>query len=72
MHFHSTLLLVHSNREVVHLAHTKQQRRQRIIVAVPLEIEVGSTVFRFGSEHERKMSSIDPARVVYTSYERES
>ena len=31
------------------------------IVAVPTETKLGSTTFRFGSEHERKMSSIDPA-----------
>jgi len=28
------------------------------MVAVPSEIEPGFTTFRFGSEHERKMSSI--------------
>ena len=39
----------------------QQQRRQWIIVAVPTETKLGSTTFRFGSEHERKMSSIDPA-----------
>ena len=63
MNFHSTLqaqvLPVHSNREVVHLAHHHHQ--QRIIVAVPSETELSSATFRFGSEHERKMSSIDPA-----------
>ena len=36
-------------------------RRQWIIVAVPTETKLGSTTFRFGSEHQRKMSSIDPA-----------
>ena len=41
--------------------HQQQQRRQWIIVAVPTETKLGSTTFRFGSEHERKMSSIDPA-----------
>ena len=41
--------------------HHHQQRRQWIIVAVPTETKLGSTTFRFGSEHERKMSSIDPA-----------
>ena len=38
--------------------HHHQQRRQWIIVAVPTETKLGSTTFRFGSEHERKMSSI--------------
>ena len=41
--------------------HQQQRRRQWIIVAVPTETKLGSTTFRFGSEHERKMSSIDPA-----------
>ncbi len=41
--------------------HHQQQRRQWIIFAVPTETKLGSTTFRFGSEHERKMSSIDPA-----------
>ena len=41
--------------------HQQQQRRQWIIVAVPTETKLGSTTFRFGSEHQRKMSSIDPA-----------
>ena len=41
--------------------HHHQQRRQWIIVAVPTETKLGSTTFRFGSEHQRKMSSIDPA-----------
>ena len=38
--------------------HNHQQRRQWIIVAVPTETKLGSTTFRFGSKHERKMSSI--------------
>ena len=43
--------------------HHQQQRRRRqwIIVAVPTETKLGSTTFRFGLEHQRKMSSIDPA-----------
>ena len=41
--------------------HHHHQRRQWIIVAVPTETKLGSTTFRLGSEHERKMSSIDPA-----------
>jgi len=41
--------------------HHHQQQQQRIIVAAPSEIKLGSTTFRFGLEHERKMSSIDPA-----------
>ena len=41
--------------------HHHQQRRQWIIVAVPTDTKLGSTTFRLGSEHERKMSSIDPA-----------
>ena len=41
--------------------HHHQRRRQWIIVAVPTETKLGSTAFRFGSEHQRKMSSIDPA-----------
>ena len=41
--------------------HHHQRRRQWIIFAVPTETKLGSTTFRFGSEHERKMSSIDPA-----------
>ena len=36
----------------------QQQRRQWIIFAVPTETKLGSTTFRFGSEHERKMPSI--------------
>ena len=63
MHFHSTLQVqaspVHSNLEVAHLAHTNNN--EWVIVAVPTETKLGSTTFRFGSEHERKMSSIDPA-----------
>jgi len=31
--------------------HQQQQRRQWIIVAVPTETKLGSTTFRFGSEH---------------------
>ena len=38
--------------------HHQQRRRQWIIFAVPTETKLGSTTFRFGSEHERKMSSI--------------
>ena len=41
--------------------HHQQRRRQWIIFAVPTETKLGSTTFRFGSEHQRKMSSIDPA-----------
>ena len=41
--------------------HHHQRRRQWIIFAVPTETKLGSTTFRFGSEHQRKMSSIDPA-----------
>jgi len=54
--------------------HHQQRRRQRIIVAVPTETKLGSTTFRFGSEHERKMSSIyleniKPGRGSMISYE---
>ena len=53
---------MHSNLEVAHLAHTNNDDDdQRLIVAVPSETKLGSTTFRFGSEHQRKMSSIDPA-----------
>ena len=38
--------------------HHHQRRRQWIIFAVPTETKLGSTTFRFGSEHQRKMSSI--------------
>ena len=46
--------------------HHHQRRRQWIIFAVPTETKLGSTTFRFGSEHQRKMSSIEG---VYASYE---
>ena len=46
--------------------HHQQRRRQWIIFAVPTETKLGSTTFRFGSEHERNMSSI---KGVYVSYE---
>ena len=39
--------------------HQQQRRRQWIIFAVPTETKLGSTTFRFGSEHQRKMSSIN-------------
>jgi hypothetical protein len=45
--------------------HHQQQRRQWIIVAVPTETKLGSTTFRFGSEHERKMSSIEGVYALY-------
>ena len=38
--------------------HQQRRRRQWIIFAVPTETKLGSTTFRFGSEHQRKMSSI--------------
>ena len=38
--------------------HHHQRRRQWVIFAVPTETKLGSTTFRFGSEHQRKMSSI--------------
>ena len=53
--------------------HQQQRRRQWIIFAVPTETKLGSTTFRFGSEHERKMSSIEKGgyttlRGVYAPY----
>ena len=35
------------------------------IVAVPTETKLGSTTFRFGSEHQRKMSSIVGSMISY-------
>ena len=44
--------------------HQQQRRRQWIIVAVPTETKLGSTTFRFGSEHQRKMSSIEGGSMI--------
>ena len=53
-------MMILSRKSCTH-HHHHQRRRQWIIFAVPTETKLGSTTFRFGSEHERKMSSIDPA-----------
>ena len=52
-------MMILSRKSCTH--HHHQRRRQWIIFAVPTETKLGSTTFRFGSEHQRKMSSIDPA-----------
>ena len=52
-------MMILSRKSCTH--HHHQRRRQWIIFAVPMETKLGSTTFRFGSEHQRKMSSIDPA-----------
>ena len=54
-------IVILSRTSCTHLQQQQQQQRQWIIVAVPTETKLGSTTFRFGSEHQRKMSSIDPA-----------
>jgi len=66
MHFHSTLQVqaspVHSNLEVAHVAHTNNNDDDSgSSLLFHRKSELGSTTFRFGLEHERKMSSIDPA-----------
>ena len=53
-------MMILSRKSCTH-HHHHQRRRQWIIFAVPTETKLGSTTFRFGSEHQRKMSSIDPA-----------
>ena len=54
-------MMILSRKSCTHHHHHQRRRRQWIIFAVPTETKLGSTTFRFGSEHERKMSSIDPA-----------
>ena len=49
-------MMILSRKSCTH--HHHQRRRQWIIFAVPTETKLGSTTFRFGSEHQRKMSSI--------------
>ena len=63
----SHLCIVILSRSCCTHHHQQQQRRQWIIVAVPTETKLGSTTFRFGSEHERKMSSIAGGRLCITS-----
>ena len=50
-------MMILSRKSCTH-HHHHQRRRQWIIFAVPTETKLGSTTFRFGSEHQRKMSSI--------------
>ena len=64
-------MMILSRKSCTH-HHHHQRRRQWIIFAVPTETKLGSTTFRFGSEHERKMSSMEGSMQhmegVYASY----
>ena len=51
-------MMILNRTSCTHHHHHQRRRRQWIIFAVPTETKLGSTTFRFGSEHQRKMSSI--------------